>query len=90
MPKWCAISCTTVMCTSSITSSIVSQMARSAAGRSGSGPAAPRVELAPLGQRDALVEPQQLRAVGGRVVLDHDHAVVDHRRQLVGDLVQRP
>ena len=27
MPKWWAISCTTVMCTSSITSSIVSQIA---------------------------------------------------------------
>ncbi len=46
-------------------------------------------ELAALGQRHALVQPEQLRVVRRRVVLDQHHDVVHQPGQRLRHLVQR-
>ena len=91
MPKWCATSCTTVIRTSSTSSASVSQRSRSGPRkmkiRSGSSNHVGHAGA--LGQRHALVEPEQVVGlVGRRLVLDQHHDVADQRRQLVGDPVE--
>ena len=46
---------------------------------------APAVPRAPFGERDTVVESKQVGVVGGRVVLDEDHAVLDQVGQFVRD-----
>ena len=41
-----------------------------------------------LGERDPLVEPQQVGVLGWWLVLDEDDDVVHLRRDLLGDLVE--
>ena len=57
---------------------------RDAVGQRPGGP-----EVAALGQRGALVQPEQLGLPVGRPVLDEHDDVVHHRGELVGDLVER-
>ena len=89
MPKWCAISCTTVTATSCTTSSLSAQIVddRVLVDRDPVGEHA-AVVAGPLGERDALVQPQQLRV--RRVALLDEHDDVVHRRQQVRrDRVER-
>ena len=83
MPKWWAISCTTVTAISS--SSVVAVLAhpgqRAAEDRDPVGQrAGPGV--AALGQRRAVVDAQQVGVVGGRLVLDEEDHVVEQPHQL--------
>ena len=84
MPKWCAISWTTVIVTSSTTSSSVSQMSQIGLAVDHD-PVRQRAAVVPaaLGQRKALVEAEQVRLVGV-AVLDQDDDVVQQRHQLAG------
>ena len=83
MPKWWAISCTTVIRTSSTSSSSVSHMSSSGPRkmkiRSGSCTAEGAVAL---GERDAVVEPEQVVGLAlGRLVLDQDDDVAHQARR---------
>ena len=90
IPKWCATSCTTVTAISSSRSSRSSQSRVSGplkmVIRSGSEPASHQPSA--LGQRHALVEPEQVGLVGGWLVRDEDGDVAHQPGQLVGDEVQ--
>ena len=90
MPKWWAISCTTVIATSSTTSSSVSQIAQGRAAVDGD-PVGQHAGVVPaaVGQRVPLVEAEQVRLARWRVVLDQDHHVVHQAEQLGGHLVER-
>ena len=90
MPKWWAISCTTVIATSSTTSSSVSQIAQGRVAVDGD-PVGQHAGVVPaaVGQRVPLVEAEQVRLAARRVVLDQDDHVVHQVEQLLGDLVER-
>src|SRR5215213_9916078 len=47
-----------------------------------------RVELTAFGEWNAGVEPQRVRQVRRRVVLDQDHTIVDQSSQLFWNLIQ--
>ena len=91
MPKWWAISCTTVTATSC--AELVAVLAHPAQGTAeeddpvGQGTCCPPV--AALGERGALVDPQQVRVVRRGLVLDEEDDVVEQPHELGRDVVQR-
>ena len=90
MPKWWAISCTTVIRTSSRSCSSVSQQSSSGPRKTKIRSGRPRRHGAvALGQRHAVVEPEQVVGlVLGRLVLDQHDDVAHQGGELVGDLVE--
>ena len=90
MPKWCATSCTTVIRTSSTSSSSrLDEVEQRAAEDEDPVRQLAGDRAVPLGQRDAVVQPEQVVGLAlGRLVLDEHDDVLDERGQLVGDAVE--